>query len=302
MILKAAIATIFVAAVPLSLRATLADEQNANATQAPAAAAGTPAAKKKPPVTWWLMNSKETASSVPWQFHADGTLSYMNGVGNSSGYSFDTAAHAWLRWRHWTSHSAIEVGQRNLEYAATRSSVDYVERTLREQLDYDITRNVTFVTGVEHYRNSLMFLDKRLSVYGGLASTLLQNEKHKLTFTAALGRAEYRFDRDAMLEVNRNAVQALDTNPNSGGVLGMQMWHWTVSPRLIVSENATYMQYFDSLLGHRWTIDLAGTLPIDRRLAFNLSYHVKEETNTFIHALHVFPQDRTFLMGIKVSM
>jgi hypothetical protein len=38
------------------------------------------------------------------------------------------------------------------------------------------------------------------------------------------------------------------------------------------------------------------------QLSFTVTYRVKEETNTIIKALGVFPQDRTFLLGIRVSI
>ena len=296
MMRKVAVAAMFVGFGGLSLGAAMTDDQN----PPPAAATAGPAAKKALP--WWLTSSQEHPSSQPWLYHIDGTFSYMNGSGNTSGTSYDTSANGWIRRHRFTSHSHLQLSNKNVNYVTTRTLISYEERTLREQLDYDLTSRITLMAGVEHYRNTLMFMDKRLNVYGALGSTLFHNDKHKLTFTAGIGRAEFRFDRAAMLAVNQNAVTQLDTNPDSGGVLGMQMWTWAVSPRFIFGQDSSYMQYFDPALGHRWTINLTGTLPVNKWLAFTVNYKVKEETNVFIHALQVFPQDRMFLMGIKLAI
>jgi hypothetical protein len=187
-------------------------------------------------------------------------------------------------------------------YGFTRSSVNYVERTLREQVDCDLTWYFKLIAGVEHYRNTLIFMNKRLNTYAGAGGTPYRNEKQQLTLSAGVGYASFSFDRAQMLRVNPSQVALLDTNPTSGGAIVTQAWRWKVSPRFNFSEDAGYMKYFDSYLGYRWTINLNGNVPLSKRFSFNASYRVKKETNDIITALRVLDHDRTFLLGIKVSI
>ena len=302
--MKRVIVSALVVCWSVSLSGAESDDPNPPGTQQPPAAAGeSQAPKKKDLGTWWQKSSMEY-TPLPTQllFHADGTFSYMNASGNTSGTILNFSASADLRKSRFTSHSFAQEGRNIMVYGFTRSSVNYVERTLREQVDCDLTWYLKLVAGIEDYRNTLIFMDKRLNVYGGVGGTLFRNQKQQLTVTTAVGHADFTFDRAQMLRVNPREIGVIDTSPSSGGGLAMQTWRWKVSPRFNFSEDATYMKYFLSALGYRWTINLSGNLPIDKRLSFNVSYRVKEETNTIIKALGVFPQDRTFLLGIRVTI
>jgi len=242
----------------------------------PAPATGAPPAPKKvDPGNWWEKSSLEaTPMPIKWLFHATGTFSYMNASGNTSGSTVDLTAGADLRKSRFTSHSFVNVGRRNMVYGFTRSSVNYIERTLREQVDCDLTWYLKLVAGVEHYRNTLIFMDKRLNVYGGVGATLYRNAKQQLAFTAGLGHADFTFDRAQMMRVNPSKVGVIDTSPSSGGAIAMQTWRWKPSSRFNFNEDAGYMKYFLSSLGYRWTINLNGNFPIDKRFSFNVTYRV----------------------------
>ena len=94
--------------------------------------------------------------------------------------------------------------------------------------------------------------------------------------------------------------------------MSMQGMRWKFIPGKDVAfvEDATYMQYFETLLGHRWTVNVAGDVPVLRgkgpgappHLSFGPAYRVKEETNAIVHALTVKPMDKTFLMGFRISL
>jgi hypothetical protein len=295
----------------VSLSAATSDDQNPpNPQPAPAAgvkpapAAGAPQAPKKPALGAWWQKSAMEYDPMPaqWLFHADGTFSYMNASGNTSGSVLNVSASADTRKSRFTSHSFAQEGRNIMVYGFTRSSVNYVERTLREQVDCDLRWYVKLVAGIEDYRNTLIFMDKRLNAYGGVGGTLFRNAKQQITLTTAFGHADFTFDRAQMLRVNPRQIGVIDTSPSSNGGLAMQTWRWNVSPRFTFNEDASYMKYFNTDLGYRWTINLNGNIPINKRLSFNTTYRIKEETNSIIKALGVFPQDRTFLMGIRVSI
>ncbi len=265
----------------------------------PAAAASAPVVPKGRELgTWWQKNALEYKPlPAQWLFHAEGTLSYMDASGNTSGSSVDAMATMAIRKHRFTSSSFAQLSRKDLIYGFPPSPVDYVERTLREQVDYAVTARVKVVAGVEYYRNTLIFMDKRLDVYVGMGATVLRNEKLQLTLTGGVGHASFSFDRAEMARVGLT-----DTDPSSGGVIGVQACHWRVSPRFSFDEDASYMKYFDSYLGRRWTINVAGNLPVSKHFSLNLSYHVKEEDNTIIEALGAQTLDRSFLLGIRAAI
>jgi len=253
---------------------------------------------------WWQKSSLDFAKTpgrILW--HADGTLSFLQASGNSSGSTFDTrAGFDARRWRL-TSSSFLQVSKRDITYGFGAGSAQYSDDTLREQVDLDLTRRVMLLGGVEYYRNTLMFMDRRLNKYGFLFSDSEPTEKHKLDLMVALGHASFDFDREAMLRVNPVAVDALKTtSPSSMGAMAIQNWRWAVSPRFTFSETASRMEYFHRDLGYRWTLDLEGNAPVSKRFSVTAAYRIREETNTYIKALRVKPMDRTFTLGIRFSI
>lgn len=258
---------------------------------APPAQAASAAAKKPDLGAWWQKNALEY-SPLPaqWLFHAEGSFSYMNASGNTSGSTVDASATAEIRKKRFTSTSFAQTSRKAVTYGFGQGSVDFIERTLRQQVDVAFAPRAKFVAGIEAYRNTLMFMDKRINVYGGVGATLVREKKHQVTFTGALGWADFDFDRNRMLYVNPGQVGLLNTSPSSGGAMAMETWRWNVSPRFTFSQDGSYMKYFDSYLGRRWTLNLNGNIPIDKHLSFTVTYRIREETNTIIEALRVKPQ------------
>lgn len=260
-----------------------------------------PAPKKRELGSWWEKNSLEYTPGVnQWLFHAAGTFSYMNAAGNTSGSTLDTSGDAEIRKRRFTSRSFVQLTRRNMVYGFGGGSVDYIERTMREQLDFDLTSHLKVVGGIEDYRNTMIFMDKRRNLYAGLGATVWRTPKHVVTLTMGLGHADFVFDRARMLQINPGSV-GVDTSPGSGGHLGLQTWQWKPSRRFIFSQDSGYTRYFNSDLGYRWTFNMNGNVPINRRLSFNVTYRFKVEDNTIIQALRVKTQDRTFVIGIRLS-
>jgi hypothetical protein len=272
-----------------------------SADQSPSAGAAAP--QKQKLGAWWEANAmKIKPLPTRWLFHAEGTLSYMNAAGNASGSTLDATASGEIRKGRFTSHSLVQLNRKDLTYGVNLGSVNYVERTLRQQVDFDPADYITFFAAIEGYRNTLMFLDKRVLLYAGLGGRVFRNDKTEVVVNGALGHASFTFDRAQMLLVSPEQVGVIDTSPSSGGAIAMQSWRWKVSPRLTFSENASYMKYFESRLGNRWTVNLTGNTPINKWLSFNVTYRLTEENNVILKALQVFPRDRTFLIGIKASI
>ena len=268
----------------------------------PASAASAPVAAKKQKIgKWWEKGSQEYSPLLrQWLFHAEGTLSYMNASGNASGSTFDTTDRLDVRKDRCTIHSFIQWSRQNMAYGFGQGAVDYTQRTLREQVDCDATKALMFVVGIEDYQNTLWYMDKRLKVYVGGAATLFEDEKQQLTFTGGVGHADFTFDRARITHLPFPVD--INFNPSSGGALGIQTWLWKASSRFTFNEVVSYMKYFDSYLGYNWAINLSADVPIDKRFAFNVTYRIQDQANAVVTALHVFEQDRAFLVGIKASM
>jgi hypothetical protein len=310
MIRRTAVAPAVMVWLAISLSAqTPADQTPPSAPAVPAVcpapapkASEAPAPKKQDLSSWWQKNAmKLKPLPAQWLFHGDGTLSYVNASGNMSGSTLDVAADGEVRKDRFTDHLLAELSRKDIVYGLGLGSVDYAERTLREQLDFDPVESITFFATIEDYKNTLMYMDKRLLVYGGMGGRVFKNEKSEVDLNGGMGYADFTFDRARLLSADPSQA-GLNTSPSSGGAIGTQTWRWAVSPRFSFSEDASYMKYFDSYLGYRWTINLNGNIPINKLFSFNVRYRIKEETATIIKALGVFPQDRTFLMGIRVSI
>jgi hypothetical protein len=226
----------------------------------------------------------------------------MNSAGNTSGSTFDVGVSGEIRNNRFTSRSFVGLTRKNITYGFGQGTVDFTERTLREQADFALSSRTKVVAGIEDYQNTLMFMDKRQNIYGGVGAVLYRDPKHQATFTGGLGHASFIFNREKMAQrLGMAGVDALSTSPGSGGAIGVRTWRWKVSSRLIFNEDATYMRYFDSYLGFRWGINLSATAPITKKVSFNVMYRIKRENNTIIRALGLEPQDRMFVLGIRIS-
>jgi hypothetical protein len=239
----------------------------------------------------------------------------MDAEGNTSGTTLDTNARLQARKWRFTNDVVGAVTRKRITYGFGAGSADYDERTIREQLQFDVTRKFSLIGGIEDYTNTLFFMNRRLNVYGGVGETFVNRDRFHFYMIAAVGHASFEFDRARMLSlgpfITRNVLGLPTTSPSGGGAMAMQGMRWKFIPGKNVAfiQDATYMQYFDTFLGHRWTVNIAGDVPLLRgkepgapaHLSFGPAYRVKEETNSIVHALTVKPMDKTFLMGFRIS-
>ncbi len=273
------------------------------------------AAKKPDNRPWWQKSSFDDAPTPGILWHVEGSFSFMDAEGNSSGTTLDSNARLQARKGRWTSDFTGAVTRKRITFGFGAGSADYDERTVREQVQYDVTRKFALIGGIEDYTNTLFFMNRRLNVYGGAGETFFNSDRFHFYLIGAVGHAGFEFARDRMLSlgpyITANVLALPTTSPSGGGAMGMQGMRWKFIPGKDVAfvEDATYMQYFESFLGHRWTVNVAGDVPVLRgkgpgappHLSFGPAYRVKEETNEIVHALTVKPMDKTFLMGFRIS-
>lgn len=296
---QSAVALTLLVCRAISLCAADSGEQPAQ----PAKAANESVTTERPDLAnWWDKNAmKIKPLPAAWLRHAEGTLSYANSSGNASGSTLDLNASADLRKGRFTNHIVARLNRTDVVYG-DQGAVSFVERTLREQLDFDPAESITFFAAIESYRNTLTYLDRRVLIYAGLGGRIFRNDKAQLVVNGAVGHASFGFDRHQLSLVNPGQVGSVDPNPRSGGAVATQSWRWKVSPRFNFSEDASYIKYLNSRLGDRWTFDLNGSFPLDKWFSLNVAYRFKDENNSIIRALRVFPRDRSVLIGIKASM
>jgi len=274
------------------------------------------AAKKPDNRPWWVKSSFDDAPTPGILWHVEGSFSFMDAEGNSSGTTLDSNARLQARKGRFTSDFTGAITRKRITFGFGAGSADYDERTVREQLQFDVTRKVALIAGIEDYTNTLFFMSRRLNVYGGAGETFVNRDWLQVYLIGAVGHAGFEFDRTRMLSlgpfISANVLALPTTSPSGGGAMSMQGMRWKFIPGKDVAfvEDATYMQYFETLLGHRWTVNVAGDVPVLRgkgpgappHLSFGPAYRVKEETNAIVHALTVKPMDKTFLMGFRISL
>jgi hypothetical protein len=267
-----------------------------------AAAEQAPAPPENP--GWWLQSSlSHQPMPTKTLFHFQGTLSYMNAQGNTEGSNFDTKGELQLRRWRFTNRLLAEYVRRDLVYGGGGGSINTTESTIRNHVGFDITKRLVLVGGIENYKNTLMFMDRRFTVYTGVGAELIQLEKHQVYLVVGVGQSDFRFDRQAMLRINPTAVESLKTtNPDSAGTLLMQNWNWKITPIVTLRQDGTYMDFTHGELGNRWSLGFDVNIAVARRFSVAVGYQARHEDNAFIRALHVKPYDRSFTTGIRFTL
>jgi hypothetical protein len=252
---------------------------------------------------WW---EKSSLASEPlpeqFRFHTAAEFSFSDSRGNTSGTTVTKHAEVTVRKRRVTNRVLIDLNDTNMVYGLGGGGADYHQSTVRNHAELDLTKSSVLAGGVEYARNTLVFIDQRLTVYAGGGKTLVERHGHKVTLTGGVGYATFRFMRDEMANIDPEAVAALPTTtPASAGALLMQSWTWTSSRKLSIQQSSSAMEYIEQDLGHLITFDVSVTVPVSARLAFVPRYTLKDEDNIYIRALDVKTLDSSFGIGIRVT-
>lgn len=278
----------------------------AGGNEAPQESTASSASEKAPDnavADWWTKSSLAGPILPPqFLFHVQGTLSFMDAQGNTNGSLLNGQSEFDVRRARFTDRTNASLSRQDISYFA-EGKVNYSEVTLRNELEFDLTSHALLIGGIEDYRNTLMFMDRRLTEYFGVGVTFSgEGSKQTLELIAGAGYSEFAFDAGGISRVNPMALSELPTlTPSSGGGLGMEIWHWKISPRLALMQSTSYMDYFNTILGHKWTFDAEANMPIAKVFSTVIGYHLKDENNIFINELGVKPQDRQVTVGLRLS-
>ncbi len=79
-----------------------------------------------------------------------------------------------VRKRRLTNRATVDLRDSDMTYGASGGSSDYSMATLRNHVEYDLSKRTVVVTGVELYHNSLYFMDSRITGYVGAGMTVLE--------------------------------------------------------------------------------------------------------------------------------
>lgn len=296
--------SVIVMAIGVSLAAS-------NSAHAQTPAEPVPAARPEPtPATppdlpnWWL-NSSLFYNPMPTRLlkHFEGTVGYNNSQGNVDGAMLDLKGALYLRKHRTTNRFTAEHNRRDTNYGQTGGTVRTTQSTLSNRVDFDLTKQFVLVGGVENYHDTVLLIDQRTSLFGGVGATKQLNERNVLNVTGGLAYSWFRFEEDVLAPAIARSGETVETiAPSSGALLFMETWRAQLTKTVTLTEQGVFIDYFNKDLGRRWSAGLDLNVPVATHIAISVNYQIKSEINRFTGILGVRPQDRVFTTGIRVTL
>jgi hypothetical protein len=276
--------------------------------QQPPAGQGAPAAPAAPGGArdlgkWWEKSSL-SYDPMPEKTlkHFSLAFSFTHASGNTSGTQTSKNMDFVLRKRRLTNRATLDLRDSDMVYGASGGSNDYTMATLRNHVEYDISKRTVAVTGLEFYSNSLYFMDSRVTAYAGAGMTVAETKTHKLSLIGGLGFSRFSFDDETMREISPDTVALLPGfTPSTAGALVMQAWRWQASKNLSIQQSAGLTEYFNQELGHAVDFSIAADIPVNKHVSIGPRYTVHDEDNIYIDALPVKTVDRNFSFSVRIS-
>jgi hypothetical protein len=304
---------VFTAAAAVSLSCTLslpvlAAAQDSAGEGQPPAGQGAPAAPAKPGGAndlgkWWERSSL-SYDPVPEKTLKHFTLafSFTHASGNTDGTQTSKDLDFVVRKHRTTNRATVSLRDSDMTYGATGGSNDYQMATLRNHVEYDISKRTLVAAGVEWYRNTLYFMDSRLTGYVGAGMTVFEAPHHKLSFIGGIGYSAFVFDEESMMQISPDTVSRLPGfSPNTAGAMLMQAWRWQASKHVSIQQSAGITEYVNQDLGQSMDFSIAADIPMNKHVSLGPRYTVHDEDNIYIDALPVKTVDRNFSISVRIS-
>jgi hypothetical protein len=274
----------------------------------PPAGQGAPAAPGAPGGAhdlgkWWEKSSL-SYDPVPEKTLKHFTLAFAftQASGNTSGTQTSKNMDFVVRKRRLTNRATVDLRDSDMTYGASGGSSDYSMATLRNHVEYDVSKRSVVVTGVEFYHNSLYFMDSRITGYVGAGMTVHETPSHKLSVIGGIGYSAFKFDDETMRQISPGTVALLPTfTPNTAGALLMQAWRWQASKHLSIQQSAGITEYVNQDLGQSMDFSISADIPVNKHVSIGPRYTVHDEDNIYIEALPVKTVDRNFSFSVRIS-
>jgi Protein of unknown function, DUF481 len=277
------------------------------AAQPPPAAQGTAAAPGQPAPhdlgKWWERSSL-SYDPVPEKTlrHFSLAFAFTHASGNTDGTQTSKNMDFVVRKRRLTNRATVDLRDSSMTYGASGGSSDYSMATLRNHVEYDISKRTLVATGVELYHNSLYFMTSRITGYVGAGMTVVEKPHYKLSLIGGLGYSAFSFDDETMREISPDTIALLPTfTPNTAGALLMQAWRWQASKHLSIQQSAGITEYVDQDLGQSMDFSISADIPVNKHVSIGPRYTVHNEDNIYIDALPVKTVDRNFSFSVRIS-
>jgi hypothetical protein len=234
--------------------------------------------------------------------HFSLAFAFTHASGNTSGTQTSKNLDFVVRKRRLTNRATVDLRDSDMTYGATGGSNDYQMATLRNHVEYDLSKRTVLVTGLELYRNTLYFMDSRVTGYVGAGMTVHETPAYKLSLIGGIGYSAFSFDDDTMREISPATVALLPTfTPSTAGALLMQAWRWQVSKQLSIQQSASITEYVEQDLGQAIDFSVAADIPVNKHVSIGPRFTVHDEDNIYIEALPVKTVDRNFSFNVRVS-
>jgi hypothetical protein len=252
---------------------------------------------------WWEKSSL-SYDPVPERTLVHFTLAFAftHASGNTSGTQTSKNMDFVVRKRRLTNRATVDLRDSDMTYGASGGSSDYQMATLRNHVEYDLSKRTVLVTGLELYRNTLYFMDSRLTGYAGAGMTVLETPVHKLSLIGGLGYSRFSFDDETMRQISPDTVALLPTfTPSTAGALILQAWRWQASKHVSIQQSAGLTEYVNQELGQAIDFSISADIPVNKHVSIGPRYTVHDEDNIYIEALPVKTVDRNFSFSVRVS-
>jgi hypothetical protein len=287
----------------LTLSAGLVASQTTAQSNAPQA---TPAPARQDLSNWWR-KSALAYDRMPARLlaHLDGTASYSESQGNTTGSTFNGKLDLSLRKWRFTGRSTAWMQKQNVVYGFSAGAAHVTQDLLREQVNFDLTRHSSLIAGVEDYTFTLIFLNDRFTEYGGYGVGLMSGKRNKLNVVGALGYSEFEFNAAGMLAIRSPIIHAavvqLNTSPTGAGGMVMDAYSLELPRKITFNQIGSYMKFFNGYLGHQAMVNLNLDFPLGKHASFVPGYQTIDQDNRIVDALGVKTQDKVMTMGVKLS-
>jgi hypothetical protein len=234
--------------------------------------------------------------------HFSLAFAFTHASGNTSGTQTSKNMDFVVRKRRLTNRATVDLRDSDMTYGATGGSNDYQMATLRNHVEYDLSKRTVVVTGLEFYRNTLYFMDSRITGYAGAGMTVHETPAYKLSLIGGIGYSAFSFDDETMRQISPDTVALLPTfTPNTAGALLMQAWRWQATKHVSIQQSASITEYVKQDLGQAIDFSIAADIPVSKHVSIGPRFTVHDEDNIYIDALPVKTVDRNFSFNVRVS-